>query len=111
MFKFLNTNNGFSKNPWSGRWNNVGPHGYDEYVWGNGPTILYSSFIDGNRNDSHGIVILPEPDKIDYNENPEISWLIADVAWGHVWVDSPWDWNPVAEAGNHPPPGPFHNKG
>lgn len=84
---------------------------YDEWVAGFGPYIPYSSFIDGNPNDGRGIVILPEPDKIDYNENPEMSWLKAEVAFGHLIVDSPYDWLPGTDVGNYAPGGPFHNIG
>jgi len=97
--------------PWSGTWANVGTWGYDEYVWGAGPTISYTTFIDGNRNDRRGIVILPEPDKINYDEHPEMSWLKADIAWGHVRVDSPWDFQSFKEVGNDAPGGPYHNPG
>jgi len=40
-----------------------------------------------------------------------MSWFKADVAFGHVEVDSPLDWNPFAEVGNHAPSGPYHNPG
>lgn len=99
--------------PETGWWDDVstfGPIGYDEYVLGAGLYISYSSFIDGNRDDYRGIVILPEPDKIDYDENPEMSWLKANVAFGHVSVDSPGSFSGL-DVGNDGVKGPFHNAG
>ncbi len=40
-----------------------------------------------------------------------MSWLNADIPWGHLTVSSPYDWVPFFELGNHAPPGPAHNAG
>lgn len=99
--------------PWTGTWYNVGPNSYDEYVNGLGPTIAYNSIT---------IVIIPEPDKIDYSVQPEMSWLNVSIRWGNLEVSSPWDWiepfiHPLTlgwvegEIGNDAPPGPYHNNG
>lgn len=96
--------------PETGLWENVGEAGIDEYVLGRGPTISYSSFIDGNPNDRRGIVILPYADFIDYNQNPEMSWFKLDIQWGHLSVDDPWNWVPIYD-GNQPPKGPYYNAG
>ena len=102
------SNNTGGSYPWPGRWNNIGQWGYDEYVWGDGPTIHHWLFI--NSKPDRGIVILPEPDRIDYNEHPEMSWLKADVAWGHLAAESPYEVF-GSLAGNSAPCGPYHNIG
>ncbi len=104
----LNTGGSY---PEIGTWNNIGPLGADEYVFGFGPVITYSNYIDGNPNDGRGIVILKERDKYDYMQDPEMSWLNADLPWGHITVGSPWNWQPFVDIGNHAPVGPAHNKG
>ena len=97
--------------PELGWWDEVDPVDlYDEWVAGLGLYVPYSAFIDGNPNDGRGIVILPEPDKIDYDENPGMSWLKGNVAFGHLWVNSPFDWLPFS-VGNNAVGGPFYNPG
>lgn len=40
-----------------------------------------------------------------------MSWLNANIAWGHVEVTSPYSWQGFSEVGNAAPCGPAHNKG
>ncbi|MDW7678977.1 MAG: hypothetical protein SCK70_00305 [bacterium] len=94
--------------PWPGRWNNVGPISYDEYVWGNGPTIPHESI---------SIVVLPNPNEVNYDVNPELCWLKISIRFGYLEVSSPWDffepfifWS-ERDIGNDAPLGPAFNKG
>jgi hypothetical protein len=89
--------------PWPGIWYNVGPFGYDEYVYGDGPIIPYDSIT---------VKVLPRPSAINYDANPELSWLKAKIRWGELNVSSPWDFfDSLQEVGNSAPPGPAYNKG
>ena len=63
--------------PFNGWYENVGPAGYDEHITGQGPFISYSEFCDDDPNDGRGIVILPDLDDINYDNNPEMSWFKA----------------------------------
>ena len=96
--------------PQTGHWVDVGPLGHDENVYGYGPVVHYVEYLDGNPNDGRGIVILKERDQYDYSQNKSMSWLNADIPWGHITVPSPWDWVPF-NIGNHAPVGPAINKG
>lgn len=96
--------------PSPGHWPDVGAAGADEDVNGSGPRIPYSSFIDGDPNDGRGIVVLHEPDCYDYDQTPEMSWLKANIAWGHPSVSDPWAWVPSYD-GNFSPGGPYYNPG
>ncbi len=106
--------------PEPGTWSNVGPLGFDEYVWGNGPYINYSEFIDGDPNDKRGIVILPEIDDIDYSNDLHMRWFKAAIPWGLWEADSPGEWlqpflyiwpTTGGDIGNDGPPGPPYNSG
>jgi hypothetical protein len=89
--------------PWPGIWYDVGPLGYDEYANGNGPTVPYNSIT---------VKVLPRPSAINYDANPELSWLKAKIRWGKLDVSSPWDFfDSLTEMGNSAPPGPAYNKG
>jgi hypothetical protein len=92
--------------PWIGTWYDVGPAGYDEYVHGLGPTIPYSAF---------NIIILPNRDKINYTNNPGMSWLNVSIRWGNIEVSSPWDFTEplpfIGDVGNNAPLGPAFNSG
>lgn len=96
--------------PASGRWNDVGPLSYDEWVWGYGPTIPHESI---------SIVILPVPNQVNYDVNPELCWLNVSVRFGCLEVGSPWDLSepfhifPYIEpdCGNDAVPGPAFNDG
>jgi len=96
--------------PETGKWNNIGFASADEYVFGVGPVVAYSEYVDGNPNDGRGIVILNDRDKYDYSQNPSMSWLNANIPWGHVSVSSPWSWTGI-DVGNKAPVGPAHNTG
>lgn len=88
----------------------------DERVDADGPVLKWSSFADGNPNDRRGLVVLKNPDKYDYNSDPSMSWLKANVHWGASGSASPWDWVPyvvpvVSDIGNNSPVGPYYNNG
>jgi hypothetical protein len=70
--------------PMCGTWVDIGPTGprlpsCDENVDGQGRYIPYHKF---------DLVILPDKDKIDYKAHPELSWLKANIQWGHLMVAS-----------------------
>ncbi len=97
--------------PYPGHWVNTGEEipmvgSPDEYVDGAG------RYIDHNEFD---VKLIKEPDYYNYETNPEMSWLKALVAWGHIEVDSPGDWAEqfpsLVEVGNNAPPGPAYNGG
>jgi hypothetical protein len=92
--------------PWTATWYDVGPLGYDEYVHGLGPTISYNTF---------NIIILPNRDKINYTNNPGMSWLNVSIRWGNIEVSSPWDFTEplpfIGDVGNNAPLGPAFNSG
>ncbi len=84
------------------------PVNRSEFVDGRGPSVWYTEYIDGYPDDGRGIVILPDPERIDYSQRLEMSWHKAKVAFGHPEVASPEDWLGL---GNQAPAGPSHNKG
>ncbi len=98
--------------PDPGIWPAAGELCADENVKAEGPEIHWNSFI--NKNEKYGIVILPDPDDIDYNERPEMSWFKADLYWGYLDVKSYGDWSkviPFVNVGNTPPRGPAYRDG
>ena len=97
--------------PWTGTWYDVGPEWpvYDEYVDGMGPEISHNDI---------NIIIIPNRDKIDYDANPEMSWLNVPIRWGELEVDTPWGgiedlkfWDRDFDIGNNAPLGPAFNSG
>ncbi|MCB9502838.1 MAG: hypothetical protein H6696_12955 [Deferribacteres bacterium] len=88
---------------WPNTWNMI-----DEHVEGVGPVIHYTSFYNASPN--RGLVILKDRDQYDYNQNPEMSWLNAKIAWGHMNVSSPSDWHPW-DGGGNAPGSPAYNPG
>ena len=100
--------------PASGRWNDVGPLSYDEWVLGNGPTIPHESI---------SIVIMPVPSQVNYDINPELCWIKVNIRFGCLEVGSPWDFTepfgnyPILglwfedDVGNDAVPGPASNEG
>ncbi len=98
--------------PWSDTWYNVGPFGYDEFVNGLGPTINFNN-ID--------VIVIPNPNTIDYDENPEMCWLDVPIRWGNIDTNSPWDFiepfiYPLSlwietDVGDNAVPGPHSNEG
>jgi len=89
-------------------------HFYDEYVHGAGPTITHESI---------SVVVIPNRDKVNYDEHPELCWLNVSIRFGFLETDSPWDGiEPLANAwpvrtwfepdvGNNAVPGPTFNDG
>ena len=101
--------------PQAQNWTNV-EMVFDELVVGDGPAIHYSTFYDNNYEDEYGIVILPDIDDVDYNDNPELSWFKIQVPWGYLYPDT---WNGwinnfiggFTNVGNYPPSGPAYRAG
>jgi len=60
--------------------------GLDEYVDGQGVWIPWYSIVDADDNDLNGVVLTKNPGYYDYVSNPQMSWLKADVLWGHPFV-------------------------
>ncbi|MCK5076888.1 MAG: hypothetical protein KAR38_10955, partial [Calditrichia bacterium] len=95
-----------------------------EIVTSDGNYLKYNEFE---------LTILPEPDVINYNTHPEMSWLSARLYWGELLVPSPGyeeleklreklrkiesitggliDYNLPNDVGNNPPWGPKWNAG
>lgn len=75
-------------------------------MYGLGPTINYYNI---------NIVIIPNRDKIDYNLNPNMSWINVPLRWGNLEADTPWDWVEslpfTPDLGNDAPGGPAWNSG
>jgi len=82
----------------------------DDNVLGQGPYISYSSFIDYNLQDGTGIVMLPNPQSIDYSARPELSWLKAHIRFGYIDASSPGDWT-NGDVGQLAPYSPYYNDG
>ena len=59
---------------------------------------------------SFDLQILPNPEAVDYDLSPELSWLNAELLWGHQRVKSAGDWLPL-NVGNSPPKSPPYNSG
>jgi len=81
--------------PICGTWPAVSPEEYwgflpaiDETVNGQGLYIEYTDIVDDDLTDNDGVIIIKNPDQYDCSENPEMSWLVADILWGYPWVDS-----------------------
>jgi hypothetical protein len=79
--------------------------------------IYWTDFVrETTPNGRYGVVLLKEPDQYDYSYNPfkpNMSWLKANVYWGHIRVNSliaslvsPWGY-----VGNWAPVGPAYHSG
>ncbi len=98
--------------------------GTGQYIYhpinGNPNWIYWTDFVRATTPDGrYGVVILKEPDQYDYDDpsGPNMSWLKANIYWGHIKVNSmgvsQGDWMPWLQdnVGNRAPFGPAHQWG
>lgn len=78
--------------PEAGLWQDAAAFCIDENVNAEGPEIHWSTFIDNDPTDEFGLFIIPDVNDIDYTENPELSWIKAEIPWGYLYPDSWGDW-------------------
>jgi hypothetical protein len=104
--------------PYDGRWHDVADLEYtevDEYMY-NAELSTYVSWceiVSETQDNRYGVVLLKERYHYNYDENPEMSWLQANIYWGHILVSSFGDDVPDItgdlDVGNHSPVGPAYN--
>jgi len=93
--------------PKTGIWPNINAGNPAEIVAGNGPLVDYYGSYTPSR--FQNLVILPDVDKVDYTQHPEMSWFKVQIPWGIIGTSSPGDWQPFFNVGNDAPPGPVYN--
>ncbi|MBN1165221.1 MAG: T9SS type A sorting domain-containing protein [Candidatus Krumholzibacteriota bacterium] len=97
--------------PFPTTWYNVKDYYVDEaddFIEGDGQYVSWCDIVSSTSADGrYGVVLLKEPGVYDYDERPEMSWLKADIRWGHLRVASFYDDIPT-DVGNGSPDGPFY---
>jgi hypothetical protein len=110
--------------PVCGTWPAVSPEqawgilpAIDETVDRHGYWIPNSAIIDNDITDRDGVFIIKGPEDYNYQQNPEMSWLQANIIWGYPYVKSmgtevtiPIGYD-ITDCGNRPPCGPAYNNG
>jgi hypothetical protein len=81
---------------------------FTEFVDGDGSWIPWTEFVSATADEKYGLVLLKEPDDYDYDEHPEMSWLKADIQWGHRRVASQGTAQSFVDCHNNSPRGPAH---
>jgi parallel beta-helix repeat protein len=110
--------------PICGTWPEVSPEegwgllpAIDETVDGQGYWIPHSAIIDNEITDRDGVFIIKGTEDYNYQQNPEMSWLKANIIWGYPYVKSmgtevtiPVGYD-ITNCGNRAPCGPAYNDG